>query len=90
MAVNCGALPAELIESELFGVVKGAFTGATSARAGLSEEAGGGTLFLDEIAELPLAAQVKLNRALQASPRCPVGRRWSEPELRSRGNAWSR
>ena len=63
--VNCGALPGDLVESELFGHARGAFTGAAAAKAGLFEEARGGTLFLDEIAELPLAAQVKLNRALQ-------------------------
>jgi DNA-binding NtrC family response regulator len=63
--VNCGALPAELVESELFGHAKGAFTGAATAKAGLFAEADGGTLFLDEVGELPLAVQVKLNRALQ-------------------------
>jgi two-component system response regulator AtoC len=63
--VNCGALPAELVESELFGHARGAFTGAAGAKAGLFEEAQGGTIFLDEIGELPLPVQVKLNRALQ-------------------------
>ncbi|MCC7109105.1 MAG: sigma-54-dependent Fis family transcriptional regulator, partial [Deltaproteobacteria bacterium] len=65
VAVNCGALPAELIESELFGHRKGAFTGAFDDKSGLIEEAAQGTLFLDEIGDLPLALQVKLNRALQ-------------------------
>ncbi|WP_242344326.1 sigma-54-dependent transcriptional regulator [Anaeromyxobacter terrae] len=63
--VNCGALPSELVESELFGHAKGAFTGAVGAKPGLFEEAEGGTIFLDEIGELPLAVQVKLNRVLQ-------------------------
>jgi len=63
--VNCGALPPDLVESELFGHARGAFTGAAGAKPGLFEEAQGGTIFLDEIGELPLATQVKLNRALQ-------------------------
>jgi DNA-binding NtrC family response regulator len=63
--VNCGALPTELVESELFDHARGAFTGATGAKPGLFEEADGGTLFLDEVGELPLAVQVKLNRTLQ-------------------------
>lgn len=63
--VNCGAIPESLIDSELFGFEKGAFTGAGSARAGFFEQANGGTLFLDEVGELPLQAQARLLRVLQ-------------------------
>lgn len=65
LRVNCGALPSELIDSELFGHERGSFTGATNLRKGWFERADGGTLFLDEFAELPLAAQVRLLRILQ-------------------------
>jgi two-component system, NtrC family, response regulator AtoC len=65
VALNCAAIPAELLEAELFGVSKGAFTGATADRPGKFELADGGTLFLDEIGDMPLAMQAKLLRALQ-------------------------
>lgn len=73
IAINCGAIPAELAESELFGHEKGAFTGAHAARAGHFEQADGGTLFLDEIAELPKSLQVKLLRVLQENEVVRVG-----------------
>ena len=73
VAVNCGALPDGLVEAELFGVERGAFSGADRARPGLIRSADDGTLFLDEIGELPAAAQVKLLRALQERSVTPVG-----------------
>lgn len=71
--VNCAAIPKELIESELFGHERGAFTGATSARKGFFEQAHGATLFLDEIGDMDLAAQAKVLRALQSGEICRVG-----------------
>ena len=73
VSVNCGAIPEGTIESELFGHVKGAFTGAERNRKGYFEEADGGTIFLDEIGELPLAMQVKLLRVLENGEIIPVG-----------------
>ncbi len=73
VAINCGAIPTELVESELFGYKKGAFTGAHIDKSGHFFEADGGTLFLDEIGELPLAAQVKLLRALQEGEVTRIG-----------------
>ena len=73
IAINCGAIPTELMESELFGHKKDSFTGATQDKQGLIQSAHGGSLFLDEIAELPLSMQVKLLRAVQEKRIRPVG-----------------
>jgi len=77
--VNCGAIPAELVESEFFGHRKGSFTGAISDKTGLVQSADGGTLFLDEIADLPLPMQVKLLRVIQEKTVRPVGAAREEP-----------
>ena len=79
MPVNCGAIPENLMESEFFGYRKGAFTGADSDRDGFFQAANGGTLFLDEVADLPLAMQVKLLRAIQEKKVRKVGSTQEEP-----------
>jgi two-component system, NtrC family, response regulator PilR len=73
--VNCGAIPSELMESELFGHKKGSFTGAVADKEGLIRSAEGGTLFLDEVADLPLHMQVKLLRVIQEKSVRPSARR---------------
>ncbi len=77
--VNCGAIPSELMESEFFGHKKGSFTGATSDKPGLFQAADGGTLFLDEVADLPIAMQVKLLRAIQEKAVRPIGSQQEVP-----------
>ena len=73
MALNCGAIPEGTIDSELFGHVKGAFTGSVDSREGYFSAADGGTLFLDEVGELPLQTQVRLLRVLETGEFIPVG-----------------
>jgi len=75
LAVNCGAIPSELMESEFFGHIKGSFTGADADKEGLFQASTGGTLFLDEVADLPLNMQVKLLRAIQEKTVRPIGGR---------------
>lgn len=79
VAVNCGAIPENLVESEFFGYAKGAFTGADADREGYFQAASGGTLFLDEVGDLPLSMQVKLLRAIQEKKVRPVGARAEVP-----------
>jgi two-component system response regulator PilR (NtrC family) len=79
VAVNCGAIPEELMESEFFGHLKGSFTGADKDKQGLFQAAHGGTLFLDEVADLPLHMQVKLLRVIQEKSVSPVGSQTEQP-----------
>jgi two-component system response regulator PilR (NtrC family) len=79
IAVNCGAIPGELMESELFGHKRGSFTGAVADKKGLVQSADGGTLFLDEVADLPLHMQVKLLRVIQEKTVRPVGETEEQP-----------
>ena len=79
MPVNCGAIPSELMESEFFGHRKGSFTGAVADKPGLFQAANHGTLFLDEVADLPMAMQVKLLRAIQEKAVRPLGSQREEP-----------
>ena len=85
VSINCGAIPRDLLESNLFGHVKGSFTGAHNDQAGLFTVAEGGSFFLDEVGEMPMATQVKLLRALQEREIIPVGAR---PRSRSIAGSW--